>query len=261
MTTMANYSNFSDFLLALINGGDEHFTADNFSSTALGRFASMQPQFWDWMTEWMTKEGTEMQGWLNHWFIRRGDMDENKKSVMGYISQKADKGFKVKEFFNDNEMPEHWNESVQSLIDEFNRMMGNDIEGGRIGTTNFFIEDILHADAGNDYGKLYPTEPVEDQHNADLHWVRPWKNIDGDSYKKVRDLDAIVSVLNSNHHSQYTRAPLNADAFNEKLENQNPIIEGLTGIPDVFPIDGGDGLINALDASQLLAYINRGYEI
>lgn len=259
MTTMAHYSNFSDFLLALINGGDEHFTADNFSSTALGRFASMQPQFWDWMTEWMTKEGTEMQGWLNHWFIRRGDMDENKKSVMSYISQKADKGFKVKEFFNDNEMPEHWNESVQGLIDEFNRMMGNDIEGGRIGTTDFFIEDILHADAGNDYGKLHPTEPIEDQHNADLHWVRPWRNIDGDSYKKVRDLDAIVSVLNSNHHSQYTRAPLNADAFNEELENQNPIIEGLTGIPDVFPVDGGDGLINALDASQLLAYINRGY--
>ena len=36
VTRMANYNNFADFLMTLINGGDEHFTADNFSGSALG---------------------------------------------------------------------------------------------------------------------------------------------------------------------------------------------------------------------------------
>lgn len=256
---MANYNNFADFLMTLINGGDEHFTADNFSGSALGRYAPMQGYFWEYVSDYMQQEGSTLHGWLEHWFIRKGDMDENRKSVMGYISQKANRGFKTSDFYNYDDKPEHWNESVQEMINSFNTMMGKDIDG-RIGATDFFVEDILKADAGFDYGKLYVNDSIEEQHNKDIAWVKPWRNIDGDSYKFVRGVDAMVSVLNSNHRSQYTRTPLNADDYNKELEDKRDIIEGLTGIPDVFPKDGGDGYINALDASQLMQYISKGFK-
>lgn len=38
-------------------------------------------------------DNPERANWLSHWFIRLGDIDANKKSVMGYISQKADRTF------------------------------------------------------------------------------------------------------------------------------------------------------------------------
>ena len=51
----------------------------------------------------------EYANWLSHWFIRKGDMDLNRESVMGYISKKSDRSFQPGNF---KYLP-HWNNSVQ----------------------------------------------------------------------------------------------------------------------------------------------------
>ena len=70
----------------------------------------------------------ERANWLSHWFIRLGDIDTNKKSVMGYISQKADRTFQPGNF---KDSP-HWNNSVQELNDIYYEMLGIDSVGGLI---------------------------------------------------------------------------------------------------------------------------------
>ena len=73
-------------------------------------------------------DNQERANWLSHWFIRLGDIDINKKSVMGYISQKADRTFQPGNF---KDSP-HWNNSVQELNDIYYKMLGIDSVGGLI---------------------------------------------------------------------------------------------------------------------------------
>ena len=79
----------------------------------------------------------------------------------------------------------------------------------------FFIRDIKNADAGNQYS---------DEHLDDSkEWVKPWRNIDGASYKDVRGKDAIVPVLNSSHQVQFT----NFNATGISLDFGIPVMERL----------------------------------
>lgn len=73
-------------------------------------------------------DNPERANWLSHWFMRLGDIDMNKTSVMGYISQKADRTFQPANFKNSP----HWNNSVQELNDIYYKMLGIDSVGGLI---------------------------------------------------------------------------------------------------------------------------------
>lgn len=73
-------------------------------------------------------DNPERANWLSHWFIRLGDIDTNKKSVMGYISQKADRTFQPGNF----KSSPHWNNSIQELNDIYYKMLGIDSIGGLI---------------------------------------------------------------------------------------------------------------------------------
>lgn len=70
----------------------------------------------------------ECANWLSHWFIRKEDMDLNRESVMGYISQKTNRGFQPVNF---KYLP-HWNNSIQDLNNKYYEMIGEDENGGPI---------------------------------------------------------------------------------------------------------------------------------
>lgn len=73
-------------------------------------------------------DNPERANWLSHWFIRLGDIDAYRESVMGYISQKADRTFQPGNF----KSSPHWNNSVQELNDIYYKMLGIDSVGGLI---------------------------------------------------------------------------------------------------------------------------------
>ena len=75
------------------------------------------------------------------------------------------------------------------------------------------IDDIKRGDAGNSYDNK--------------KWVRPWFNIDKQSYISVRGNDTIIPVLNSNEESQYTRYPINDDGVLYEVN-----IRDYVGFPD-----------------------------
>lgn len=106
----------------------------------------------------------------------------------------------------------------------------------------FFIRDIKNANAGNQYS---------DEHLDDSkEWVRPWRNIDGASYKDIRGKDAIVPVLNSSHQVQFTNFNATGISLDFGIPGQQK--EGadyIVGYPDM----NNDGKIDGRDASYILA--------
>lgn len=125
---MRQIDEYEALLRTLIDGGEQHFTADTFNGAAIGDLIVDSQNFYEGFCQLMNTEGpvSGENSWLQHWFIRKNDIDEAKKSVMGYISKKADRGFKPSEFISH----EHWNRSVQDLVDEYARLIGEDEYGG-----------------------------------------------------------------------------------------------------------------------------------
>ena len=231
MKRMINYSNFYDLIKALIDGGDNNVTADSFSGAALGNFSTVKDDYWENLLENMAAENT----WLGHWFIRQSDF-QGKNTVMKYITDKADRDFNI-DVFN-TETP-HWNQSVQILIDKYQEYMGLKANGEiEVGNHTFTVEDIRKGDAGFRYGQK--------NHFADLEWVKPWYNVDDNTYKDVRNADSIVPVLNSSHQSQFTRFPSERYGdFGQPGEERDGYY---VGRPDM----NNDGAIDAVDASYIL---------
>ena len=73
-------------------------------------------------------DNPELYNWLYHWFIRYSDIGAARSSVMGYISQKSDKSFKP---YNFKSIP-HWNTSIESLNQQYKRLLGDDPTNGLI---------------------------------------------------------------------------------------------------------------------------------
>lgn len=228
---MINYSNFYDLIKALIDGGDNNVTADSFSGAALGNLSTAKDDYWKNLLENMTAENT----WLGHWFIRQPDF-QGKDTVMKYITDKADRDFNIDDFNTDTP---HWNESVQTLIDKYQEYMGLQANGEiEVGDHTFTVEDIRKGDAGFLYGQK--------NHFADLEWIKPWYNVDDDTYKDVRNVDSIVPVLNSSHQSQFTRFPSERYGdFGQPGEERDGYY---VGRPDM----NNDGIIDASDAAHIL---------
>lgn len=231
MKRMINYSNFYDLIKALIDGGDNNVTADSFSGAALGNLSTVKDDYWKNLLENMTAENT----WLGHWFIRQPDF-QGKNTVMKYITDKADRDFNIDDF---NKETPHWNESVQMLIDKYQEYMGLQANGEiEVGDHTFTVEDIRKGDAGFRYGQK--------NHFADLEWVKPWYNVDDNTYKDVRNVDSIVPVLNSAHQSQFTRfLSERYGDFGQPGEERDGYY---VGRPDM----DNDGKIDASDATYIL---------
>ena len=191
---MTQYNNYGELILALINGGDNNITADSFRGAFLDGYAKDSDNYWKNVLEQMHTEGT----WLGHWFIRESDFKnngENINSVVKYITDKIDRDFSLSDFNNSNS---HWNNSVQILIDKYNDYMSINANGEINSAGHIFsVMDIKKADAGNEYGNEHM--------NNTPHWVKPWENVDNENYKEVRDVDAILPVLNSKNQTQFTR--------------------------------------------------------
>lgn len=231
MKRMINYSNFYDLIKALIDGGDNNVTADSFSGAALGNLSTIKDDYWKNLLENMTTENT----WLGHWFIRQSDF-QGKNTVMKYITDKADRDFNIDDF---NANTPHWNQSVQTLIDKYQEYMGLEANGEiEVGNHTFTVEDIRKGDAGFRYGQK--------NHFADLEWVKPWYNVDDNTYKDVRDVDSIIPVLNSAHQSQFTRFPSERYGdFGQPGEERDGYYVG-------YPDMDNDGIIDAADATYIL---------
>lgn len=191
---MTQYNNYGELILALINGGDNNITADSFRGVFLDGYAKDSDNYWKNVLEQMHTEGT----WLGHWFIRESDFKnngENINSVVKYITDKIDRDFSLSDFNNSNS---HWNNSVQTLIDKYNDYMSINADGEINSAGHIFsVIDIKKADAGNEYSSEHM--------NNTPHWVKPWENVDNENYKEVRDVDAILPVLNSKNQTQFTR--------------------------------------------------------
>ena len=231
MKRMINYSNFYDLIKALINGGDNNVTADSFSGAALGNFSTAKDDYWKNLLQNMTTEDT----WLGHWFIRQSDF-QGRDTVMKYITDNTDRDFNIDDFNVDTP---HWNQSVQTLIDKYQEYMGLEANGEiTVGDHTFTVEDIRKGDAGFRYGQK--------NHFADLEWVKPWYNVDDNTYKDVRNVDSIVPVLNSSHQSQFTRFP------SERYGNFGQPGEQRDGYYVGYPDMDNDGVIDAADATYIL---------
>lgn len=235
---MAQYNNYGELILALINGGDNNITADSFRGVFLDGYAKDSDNYWKNVLEQMHTEGT----WLDHWFIRENDFKNNGhniNSVVKYITDNIDRDFTLEDFSSNN----HWNESVQSLIDKCNEYMSFDADGDiDVNGHIFKVFDVTEADAGYKYG---------DNHSDRVQWVKSWENVDGDNYSEVRDVDAIVPILNSAHQTQFTRAPYGKSGdYGTPGETRGSYIIG-------YPDMNNDEVIDASDASYILTLKNK----
>lgn len=149
--------------------------------------------------------------------------DEDIRTLMGFITQNADlKDLEqtpiysalyndIKELVNEGE-DSFWNESMQKLIEFFIKNFEEnenkvllEIDGDEHDITVNVLKD---ADAGLNL----PETRVGEQ------WVKPWWNIDNDSYDDVRKCDEVYNILKNQSKLQYTRAPQNPLPNEEESE-------------------------------------------
>ena len=164
----------------------------------------------------------------------------------------------------------YWNESISDLVSLFYSLISNtyipqeaddktidysksqgDIPSHFVKYYNgipynitFDSSDVKNADAGANFvnedqvttlrnGKNYVTNP----------WVRPWNNIDGETYRTVRGEDKIESVLNNPKNLQFTR-----EGYKDEFQSY---------WPDLYNND----IIDTADAASLLSYLSsKTYE-
>ena len=179
---MANYWKFDGIMDELLTG-ENGTTSENFSGAALGEFAEHQDLFWDGLLQYLLNENDKSGGVFG---IRQNIFPDNFESVIEYINDNADL---IDNFLDGclTNPPYHWNESFQRLLTIYRQYF---IDHGEIDSTNITVNDILRANAGNNF--------------SNGMWVIPWTNTDGDTYTEVRNHDKIRRVLNDDKFLQFT---------------------------------------------------------
>lgn len=179
---MANYNKFDEVMEELLTGKDGS-AAQNFSGAALKDFAEHQDLFWDGLLQYLQNENEKSGGIFG---IRQNMFPDKTESVIEYINDNADL---LDNFLDEclTNPPYHWNESFQRLLSIYKAYF---IDHGEIDHTNITVGDVINANAGNSF-------------NNGL-WVKPWENIDKDSYGKVRNNDKIKRILNDDNFLQFT---------------------------------------------------------
>ena len=234
--------------------------SDNFNGSVFQGLENLRDQFWEKLIEYMHSENSNNN--LSHYGIRESDfaeLENNKQTVFEFINNNTDL---VNDFLNNyiKSGEEHWNESLKKLVDFFRNYIDPDSnretdlieydENGKVvnshgkisngsvnGKFNFRIDDIINGNAGNYFGtdnlKTNTSLDHKGAYNYDVMsnngiiddnktWVRPWFNIDGDTYKIVRKGDKILRVLNNKKNLQFTRYKENEqDYIEEKLKTSD----------------------------------------
>ena len=216
--------NMSDLMNRLLHEID----VTNFNSVTLKELNEEYPNLWKELLYYLQNEAT----YLTHSYIRNSDdYMQSGTSVIRKIDELSDlKDNELNNYIDsiknyladtdtglvDGNTNYFWNESVSSLIsyvllhfnssviEEKETASGNYSESddsvsmryGAIPTKgqDYRIYDVKNADAGRQF--------TSDHHGR---WVRPWYNIDNESYGKVRGTDKILSVLGDSRHLQPTR--------------------------------------------------------
>lgn len=204
-------------------------TTNNINSFTLKDFNDQKEDFWKNILEYLQNENTSSR--LNHAFVRNSDDITNNNetsSVIGRIDELADLNDSVfnnyvnsiKSYLDESSISGitssnyFWNESVSKLISyyllhfDISTILQKENSGftendnnvsmsyGAIPTSgqDFRISDVIDADAGRQFTK-----------STSSRWVRPWYNIDNETYNKVRGNDKIYEVLGNSNNLQFTR--------------------------------------------------------
>ena len=149
--------------------------------------------------------------------------DEDIRTLMGFITQNADlKNLEqtpiysalyndIRELINEGE-DSFWNQSMQKLIEFFIKNLEQnenkvllEIDGDEHDITVNVLKD---ADAGHNLPEIRGGD----------QWVKPWWNIDNDSYDDVRKCDEVYNILKNQSKLQYTRKPYNPTPGGEEEE-------------------------------------------
>lgn len=223
-------TNFNQKIKELINS----LTVNEFSSLSFEDYNEGRQHYWKELLEFLRSENNSAN--LSHFFVRDSDdIDNNNEtsSVFGRIDELADLDNTVltnlitnlvgnnysnmsnidlstasgmKSNFNNY----FWNESVNKLIAtwlsrmNYNSMIilesdnDTDTNSGTIKTSgaSFKIKDVKKANAGNNFNDNNTT-------NSNVY-VKPWFNIDRQTYSQVRGSDAITEVLKDGSNLQFT---------------------------------------------------------
>lgn len=216
-----NYDNIWDVITDLIDNyadgvhindnlqEENRIEGEKISGAALDGFIKNKDTFWYYLLEYLNSE----KKYLFHSGIMSEDFFHGKDDFVGffeYINEKADiddnKFEKIKTAIRDEELgASFWNESIQELVKKYInsfdyqtlKNIETDLENaiGTIpmgeGKVKFKITDLIDSDAGNSF-------------HQDEEWVKPWTNIDEESYSIVRNIDKIISTLTNNRELQYT---------------------------------------------------------
>lgn len=178
-----NYSKFDAVMDELLTG-EKGTTSTNFSGAALGDFAEHQDLFWDGLLQYLQNENEKSGGTFG---IRQSVFPQKPEveSVIEYINDNADM---IDSFLDGclTNLP-HWNESFSQLLGIYKQYF---VDHGEIDHTNITVEDVIRANAGNNFNNGF--------------WVKPWENVDGASYAEVRHNDKIRRVLNDKKFLQFT---------------------------------------------------------
>lgn len=156
--------------------------------------------------------------------IKFGTGEDPQDSLMGFITTYADLKDEesepiisslykeLKRLVYDDENDSFWNQSMQKLIEYFIKNIEEvddqvllPIDGD---THDIKVSTLKEADAGYNL----PETRGGDQ------WVKPWWNIDNDSYDDVRKCDEVYNILRNQGKLQYTRKPYNPTAGGEEEE-------------------------------------------
>ncbi len=241
---MNEYNSVEELLNDLLDGevdgvldasanNSEKITKSNFNQASLKNYFLHQPDFWWEFAKYMKQHNGTLQSNLKD---VGGTGDEEQFSVGKYIDSKIDFYNLFDNIYNNYikqnkdsidltsetglspEIKDYfWNESMNKLLayfyakidpegaeslektntDEVLPDTNNVFEDGAIPTDgtikNFYMKDVRRADAGFTF-------------NAGGPWVKPQYNIDGETYKYVRGIDKIISVLANDAELQFTRS-------------------------------------------------------
>lgn len=234
-----DYKNITEYVIDLIKGYSKSEyplkTEENENQIKLG---SQYPRLSEATKENMIKELLQIiknEGdYLDHVGIREEDFlsDDSWDGLFETINKLADLNPEayqsLKNFLESkqNSLPSNndfWNSSVNILIEDYLRTFDYKMikaletpdvqeEEGIVSETygtidsgkdiNFRVSDIVNANAGESF--LYSHR-----------WVRPWFNIDSETYKKVRDNDLMKEPIITDRELQFTRSQI------EKVNTNN----------------------------------------
>lgn len=204
-----SYTNVNEFIKDLIRARQNGITIDNFNGNIYSNLN--RSELWKNLIDFLKNEAdsdkldtspilqtlfNEDNGISLYNFINsKCDLDNNeiwnnlKNKIANNIDLDTETGVT-------DGTPYFWNESVNKIVAQFIKNLDGELAEIYLGKHNdkdiyMAVSDIKNGDAGNSFN--------------DEEWVKPWTNIDEESYSEVRDTDKIQTVLNNSKELQFTR--------------------------------------------------------